>query len=189
MLGRLLPTLAVLAAFYSIACGVIVADGLRDRPRPADVGVVLGAEVGTDGAPTWRLAVRLDRALEAWRAGLVPVLFVSGGRDRSGWNEAPVMKRYLVARGVPDSCVVEDPDGRNTWLTARHASAWMQARGLHDALVISQYFHLVRCRLAFARHGIPRIFTACPHRFELRDLYATAREVPALVKYALRRDY
>jgi uncharacterized SAM-binding protein YcdF (DUF218 family) len=188
MLSALLRALVLALALFSIACGLVVALGLRDRPGPADVGIVLGTELAADGSPSWRLAARLDRGLEAWRAGLVPVLIVSGGRDRSGWDEAPAMRRYLVERGVPDSCVVVDPHGRNTWLTARNARAWMDAHGARRALVVSQYFHLLRCRLAFARHGLPDVLTACPRGFEPRDLLATAREVPALVKYALRRD-
>jgi uncharacterized SAM-binding protein YcdF (DUF218 family) len=189
ILGRIVRMLAVLVALFSIACGAIVADGLRDRPGRADVGVVLGSLVRSDGTPRAGLAARLDRGLAAWRAGLVPRLIVSGGFDRSGWNEAPGMRRYLLERGVPDSCIVVDPRGQNTWLTARNTRAWMDARGLRRVLVVSEYYHLPRCRLAFARHGLPAVFTLHARHVELRDLYATAREVPALVKYAVRWDF
>ena len=189
ILGRLLSGLAVLAALFSIACGLIVADGLRDRPGRADVGVVLGSHVWRDGTPTAGLAARLDRGLAAWQAGLVPRLIVSGGFDRSGRNETPGMRRYLLERGVPDSCIVVDPRGQNTWLTARNTRAWMDARGLRRVLVVSDYYHLPRCRLAFARHGLPAVFALHAHHVGLRDLLATAREVPALIKYAVRWDF
>jgi vancomycin permeability regulator SanA len=188
VLALIVRGVALAAVLYLAAGGLIATLGLREQPGRADVGIVLGAELERDGVPSSRLAARLDRAIDVWRSGLVPVLIVSGGWDRSGGNEAPAMKRYLVAHGVPDSCVVEDPGGQNTWLTARNAALWMRAHGARRALVVSQYFHLMRCRLAFARHGMPRIFTACPRFFEPRDLYATAREVPALVKYAFRSD-
>jgi uncharacterized SAM-binding protein YcdF (DUF218 family) len=82
-----------------------------------------------------------------------------------------------------------DPRGQNTWLTARNTRAWMDARGLRRVLVVSESYHLPRCRLAFARHGLPAVFTLHARHVELRDLYATAREVPALVKYAVRWDF
>lgn len=188
-LARLLVRAAFVgAALFSVACGLVVADGLRERPGRADVGVVLGSKVEPDGRPSARLAARLERGLEAWRAGFVPVLIVSGGRETNGWNEAPVMRRYLIARGVPDSCVVEDPRGQNTWLTARNTRAWLEAHGARSVLLVSQYYHLPRCRLAFARHGVRPVFSVHSRRFDPTDLYATAREVPALVKYALRWD-
>jgi len=188
LVRALVRAAAVCAALFSFACGLVVADGLRDRPGRADVGVVLGSKVEHDGRPSARLASRLDRGLEAWRAGLVPVLIVSGGRETSGWNEAPVMRRYLLAHGVPDSCVIEDPRGQNTWLSARNTRAYLDAHGLRSVLLVSQYYHLPRCRLAFARFGMRRLFSVHARHFEISDLYATAREVPALVKYVARRD-
>jgi uncharacterized SAM-binding protein YcdF (DUF218 family) len=188
ILRRIARVVAVLAALFSAACGLIVADGLRDRPGRADVIVVLGSLVRSDGTPTAGLAARIDRGLGAWRSGLAPRIIVSGGLDRSGWNEAPVMRRYLLDRGVPDSCILVDPRGQNTWLTARNTRAWLDAHALRRALVVSEYYHLPRCRLAFARHGLPGVFTLHARHGGLLDLYATAREVPALIKYALRRD-
>jgi len=185
---RLVRAFAVAAALFSLACGLIVADGLRDRAGSADVGVVLGSLIERDGTPTPGLRARLDRGFDAWRAGRVPRLIVSGGVDRSGFNEAPVMRRYLLARGVPDSCVVADSLGRNTWLTARNTAAWLAARGLRRVLVVSDYYHLPRCRLAFERHGLHGVRTAHARHVAPLDVWATAREVPALVKYALRWD-
>jgi uncharacterized SAM-binding protein YcdF (DUF218 family) len=185
---RVRHVLALIVALFSISCGAITVDGLRGRPGRADVGVVLGSLVARDGTPTPGLAARLERGREAWRAGLVPRLILSGGVDRSGFNEAPVMRRYLLARGVPDSCLVLDALGRNTWLTARNARAWMDAHDARSVLLVSEYYHLPRCRLAFARHGVRRTFSLPARHVEWLDLYATAREVPALVKYALRQD-
>jgi uncharacterized SAM-binding protein YcdF (DUF218 family) len=185
---RRLAALAALgAAALSLACGAVVLAGLRDRPGRADVGVVLGS-VLRDGEPAPGLAARLDRGLEAWRRGLAPRLIVSGGFERDGASQARAMRRYLLRRGVPDSCVVVDEGGLNTWLTARHASAWLRERGLARVLVVSEYYHVPRCRLAFARHGLPGAYSLSARHVTWRDPYAVAREVAGLVKYALRRD-
>jgi uncharacterized SAM-binding protein YcdF (DUF218 family) len=187
LLRRLAGALALAGALLSLACGAVVLDGLRDRPGHADVGVVLGSALwGTEPSPG--LVARLERGAEAWRAGWVPRLIVSGGFEPGGLNQAPAMRRYLLARGVPDSCIVVDQGGQNTWLTARYATWWMRARGLTRVLVVSEYYHVPRCRLAFARHGMPGAFSLSARHVTWRDPYATAREVAGLVKYALRRD-
>ena len=96
------------------------------------------------------------------------------------------MKRWLVAHGVPDSVVVEDPLGHNTWETARFTRAWLAAHGGHSAIAVSQYFHLPRCRLAFDRFGIAPVATAAPAFVEWREVYSAPREVLGLVEYAVR---
>jgi uncharacterized SAM-binding protein YcdF (DUF218 family) len=187
LLRRLPGALALGAALLSLACGAVALDGLRDRPGHADVGVVLGSVLWGD-EPSPGLAARLDRGAEAWRRGLVPRLIVSGGFEPGGRNQALAMRRYLLAHGVPDSCLVVDQGGQNTWLTARYASAWMRARGFTRVLVVSEYYHVPRCRLAFARYGLPGAFSLSARHVTWRDPYATAREVAGLVKYALRQD-
>jgi uncharacterized SAM-binding protein YcdF (DUF218 family) len=187
LLRRLPGALVLGAALLSVACGALVLDGLRDRPGRADVGVVLGSVLWGD-EPSPGLAARLDRGVEAWRRGLVPRLIVSGGFEPNGLNEAPAMRRYLLRHGVPDSCIVVDQGGQNTWLTARYVRSWMRSRRLTRVLLVSEYYHVPRCRLAFARYGMPGAYSLPARRVTWRDPYATVREVAGLVKYALRQD-
>jgi hypothetical protein len=44
-----------------------------------------------------------------------------------------------------------------------------------------------RCRLAFARHGMPGAYSLSAQHVTWRDPYAIACEVAGLAKYALRR--
>ncbi len=126
-MGRVLAVLGVLAGVYVAG---FLAVALLPRVRPADLAVVLGNEVLADGRPSARLAARLDCAVAAYRAGLVPLVLVSGGVGASGFSEAVVMRRYLVAAGVPDAAVLVDEDGVNTAATVRAAVAVMKARHL-----------------------------------------------------------
>jgi hypothetical protein len=64
----------------------------------------------------------------------------------------------------------------------------VRSRGLTRVLVVSEYYHVPRCRLAFARHGLPGAFSLSARYVTWHDPYALAREVAGLVKYALRRD-
>lgn len=168
----------------------LVGDGLVDDAGPVDVAVVLGNKVHPSGVPSQHLRERLERGLALYREGRVHALLVSGGLGREGHQEADVMARWLIERGVPAECVLRDPHGNTTRDTAVNAAQIMAARGWTKAVVISQYFHLTRAKLALRRAGVEDVQGA---RAELnltwKEPYSLAREVAGLYYYALRTDF
>ncbi|HEX8556758.1 MAG TPA: YdcF family protein [Pyrinomonadaceae bacterium] len=182
----LLAPLLLLPAVFLLGAALLVADGLRDDIRPADVAIVLGNTVERDGRPSARLRARLDKAVELHRAGLFGHVIVSGGVGAEGFNEAEVMKRYLVGQGVPEDRVIADGEGLTTALTARNAARLMKEQGWRSALVISQYFHVPRTRLAVEGYGVRPVYSAHAEYFELRDVYSIAREVIGYGAYLAR---
>lgn len=186
--GLLLTTLLFILAFTSAAT-LIVADGLSDDIHPADVAIVPGNTVEKDGRPSARLRARLDQTISLYRRGLFPNVIVSGGVGSKGFDEAQVMKRYLVENGVPDGRIHVDSAGATTYLTAKNAARMMRENGWQSAMVVSQYFHISRMRLALKRSGITPVFSAHARYFELRDVYSIAREVIGYGAYLLRLDY
>lgn len=170
---------------FLLAALALAMDGMSDRLFPADLAVVLGNRVEPDGEPSPRLAARLDRALELFRDGTVPRILVSGGVGIEGWNEAVVMKRYLVARGVPEEAVFEDPQGIDTLHTARATADFMRARGLQKVIVVTQFYHVPRTRLALRKLGTSQVGGARARYHDLRDLWSLAREIPAYLYYWL----
>lgn len=178
--------LMALAACVLLAAAALAVTGLVAGTRNADVAVVLGNTVQADGHPSPRLAARLDRAYDCYAASQCRVLFVSGGVDPAGTDEAAAMRDYLLARGVPADRIVVDSAGVDTWATARHASAYMREHGYTRALAVTQYFHVPRTMLALKRHGVAEVGGGYPAFFELRDLYSIFREVPAVALYIFR---
>ena len=176
---------AVLACFVA-ASGAITYAGLQDHVEPADAIVVLGNTVRPDGTPSARLQARLDTAAEVWRRHVAPLVIVSGGVGSEGQDEAAAMARALRAEGVPGDAIVEDASGADTAATAADVAAIARERRLRSVIVVSQYFHLPRARLALARAGLRVVGTVHARFFEWRDLYSLAREVVALPVYALR---
>lgn len=174
---------------FILAATLIVADGLTDDIHPADVAIVPGNTVERDGRPSARLQARLDQTIALYRQGLFPDVIVSGGVGIEGFDEAEVMKRYLVENGVPEGRIHVDSGGATTYLTARNASRMMRENGWRSAMVVSQYFHVPRMRLALKRSGITPVFSAHARYFELRDVYSIAREVVGYGAYLLRDDY
>ena len=117
---------------------ILAAVGLLAPAGPADVAVVLGNTVTPDGQPSPRLAARLDRAYDCYAAAQCRVLFVSGGVDAAGADEAAVMRDYLISRGVPADRIVADSAGVDTWAgpprQRLHARAWLCPRAGRDAV-------------------------------------------------------
>lgn len=184
----LLTALPTMLAFI-LAAALIVADGLTDDIHAADVAIVPGNTVAKDGRPSARLRARLDQTIALYRQGLFPNVIVSGGVGSEGFDEAKVMKQYLVENGVPEGCIHIDSGGANTYLTAKNASRTMKENGWQSALVVSQYFHVPRMRLAVKRSGVAPVFSAHAQYFERRDVYSIAREVVGYGAYLLRADY
>lgn len=175
-------TTVVIVAFL-LASTVLITVGMSDEIHEADVAVVLGNTVNPDGSPSRRLAARLDMAIELYQRGLFKNVMVSGGVGREGFDEAVVMKDYLLKRGVPQDKIVVDSLGVTTAATARNVASIAKAYHWSSVLVISQYFHIPRCRLALSRAGIDPVYAAHAHYFELRDIYSIFREVIGYVAY------
>jgi vancomycin permeability regulator SanA len=184
---RILLKLVITAAcLWLLLSAALAAAGLLTRARGADVAVILGNTVYRDGTPSPRLAARLDRAKRCYDQRQCRMLFVSGGIEPSGTDEAASMRAWLIRNGVPAADIVVDAAGNDTWATARHASEFMHERGLTSAVVVTQYFHLPRTMLALERFGVPEVSGAYPRFWEGRDLYSVAREAPAFLWYAAR---
>ena len=171
---------------FIIASAALVINGLNDDLQKADVAVVLGNAVQPDGQPSPRLKARLDKAVQLYRQGLFSNIIVSGGVGIEGFDEAVVMKRYLIAQGVPDNHIFVDSDGRTTYLTAQHSARLMKENHWTSAFVISQYFHIPRTRLALKQFGVLSIYSAHAEFYEVRDIYSTAREVVGYGSYLFR---
>src|SRR5699024_7859386 len=94
----LLLVFGLLVGYVSITLVQVWADSRRDGAAPADAIVVLGA-AQYDGRPSPVLARRLDHALELHRAGLAPLIVVTGGRrEGDRFTEATAGYNYLRSR-------------------------------------------------------------------------------------------
>lgn len=169
-----------------LASAAVTWSGLADHIHPADVGVVLASKVERDGQPKETLRARMDKALELYRKGMFPFVIVSGGIDRNGWDEAAVMKRYLAGHGVPEEKIWADNAGINTYYTGKNAARFMAVHGMKSALVVTQYFHVPRSRLALERFGVSPVYSAHANYFCFKDLWWIPRDAIGYGYYWLR---
>ncbi|MGV8907725.1 MAG: SanA/YdcF family protein [Propionicimonas sp.] len=155
-----------------------------DQLPTVPVALVLGAEVYADGRPSSFLRARLDLAVELYRRRLVEQVLVSGdGRSRF-YNETGGMRAYLLLHGVPETALVLDPAGLDTYDSCLRAR---DVFGVRKLVVVSQSYHLPRalviCRaLGLDAWGVgddtvrshPRVWA-----------HATRRELAANVKLVM----
>ncbi|QOY38578.1 YdcF family protein [Anaerobacillus isosaccharinicus] len=174
----------VLFLWFILHTAIIVTDGVNDELAAVDIAVVLGNKVELDGQPSNRLKARLDKSVELYEEGYFKYILVSGGIGIEGFDEAKVMKEYLVNKGIPSELIIEDSNGYNSFMTAENTKAIMKDLNIKSVMVITQYFHITRTKLAFNKLGFENVYSAHAEIFEYRDLYSITREFPAYYKYA-----
>ncbi len=141
--------LAILGTFLLVAYLVFTfvqvwSASRRDDARPADAIVVLGA-AQFNGVPSGILRARLDHAYDLYRRELAPVIVVTGGRQPGDEStEATASAEYLHTKGVPDSDILREVQGTNSFESLAAAAAFMQERGIRAVLLVSDPFHSFR---------------------------------------------
>jgi vancomycin permeability regulator SanA len=159
--------------------GVLLFDGLIDAGKSADVAVVLGNKVNTDGTLSPRLKARTDHAARLYQEKRIGKIIVSGGLGVEGHYEGTAMKAYLVEQGIPEDAIVADNQGINTEATVENVMKLKQTENFDSVIVVSQYFHILRSKYYFNTAGMSQVYGSAPWYFEWRDIYSILREVAA----------
>jgi uncharacterized SAM-binding protein YcdF (DUF218 family) len=147
--------LLVSYVIYAWVYGIVAA--LMSR---ADYVIVLGAGLGSRGQVTPLLASRLDRGREVWEAiaarGGRPVLIVSGGKgDDEQVPEAEAMAAYLMTRGFPAGCLVQESRSRTTQENLAFSQAIMDAaRAGATCVIVTSSYHVFRTAIIARKAGI-----------------------------------
>ena len=148
-------TVAVVIVFavWLVSVSAVVMWSKRDEARPAQAIVVLGAAQYA-GKPSPVLRARLDHALDLWNRHLASMLILTGGTGAGDTtSEAAVGRTYVRKRGVPDSAILEENEGRTTSESMRAVAGMLEVRGLQSALLVSDPFHMLRLRILARRFG------------------------------------
>jgi vancomycin permeability regulator SanA len=173
-----------------VVCGIpllqMASFGTTDYRRPADVVVVFGARVRTDGTASLTLANRVITASELYREGFADTIVMTGGIEPIGFDETIVMRDLAVQLGVPVDAIILDPGGLNTDASVANTARIFDDHGMRRILAVSQFYHLPRIKLAYARAGVD-VWTV-PARTILvpRTWAIVAREIPAFWLYYVR---
>jgi uncharacterized SAM-binding protein YcdF (DUF218 family) len=126
----------------------------HDEARHAQAIIVMGA-AQYNGRPSPVLAARLDHAADLYKAGLAPVVVVTGGR-RPGDNftEAQASAEYLIGLGVPDSAIERETSSTNSWESLAASARFLRGQGITDVLLVSDPYHDFRIKAIAGSLGL-----------------------------------
>lgn len=153
---------------------------VADAPA-RQVAVVFGAGLW-DGKPSPYLANRLRAAAELYRDGKVRVVLVTGDNSRVEYDEPDAMRTFLVGHGVPDSRIVSDFAGFDTWDSCVRAR---KIFGVERAVLVTQGFHVRRAIALCRAAGIDVYGVGVDAVHDATWYYGGTREVFAAGKAAL----
>jgi uncharacterized SAM-binding protein YcdF (DUF218 family) len=111
----------------------------------ADVAIVLGAAVRSDGSPSPVFEGRLAHGVDLIRQGRVRALLLTGGKgEGASVSEAASGRRWAMERGVDPAAILTEERSQTTSQNLREAAAVMRKKGLRTALLVSDPLHLPR---------------------------------------------
>jgi len=146
--------------------------------NPPRIAIVLGAKVWENGEPSHALYDRIVTAVELYRAGRVKKILMSGDNPTENYDEPTAMKATAVKLGVPETDIVLDFAGRQTYDTCYRAR---EIFGVQKATIVTQEFHQARSLYLCNSLGIDSIgITANRRRYEgegywaFREFFSTA---------------
>lgn len=177
--------LYIFPLWFLIHVVLITVDGLSDEGIFADAALIYGNKVEETGKMSPRLKARVDKGLELYKQRIVRKLVVSGGLGKEGFYEAQVMKKYLVAQGVPGTDVLVDDEGVDTRATTLNYLKIAEAHKLSSVVVVSQFCHITRAKQDLRKHGVSHVSGAHAEYFEIRDVYSLVREFGGYYKYLI----
>ena len=150
----ILGAVGAILLLWLVSVGAVLTWALEDDARKADAIVVMGA-AQYQGKPSPVLRERLDHALVLWQRGLAPRMVLTGGTGEGDTiSEAAASRAYVMSRGVPDSAILLENDGRTSAQSLRAAVDMLHERELRTAIVVSDPFHMLRLEVLGRRYGI-----------------------------------
>jgi SanA protein len=171
----------MLVAYANFAPSWAAAGRIHDDPAQVPAGrvaMVFGTTDSISGRPNLYFRYRIDAAVRLWESGRIKTIIVSGDNSSKYYNEPARMKTALIARGIPENRIVEDPAGLRTLDSVGRVKEAFQ---LNEVVFISQRFQNERALY------LARGFGLDAHAFNARDVTTHAglktrlREVGARV--------
>jgi uncharacterized SAM-binding protein YcdF (DUF218 family) len=143
------------------------------RPDPpamdgAEAIVVLAAGIFPAGAITpeaiaqTNTYVRCQYGVWLWkRSPRLPVLVCGGDSPSVATPAAAVMRRIMLAAGVPEAQVWVEDRSRSTYENARFGAEILRSKGIRRAVVVTEAYHMLRSERCFRRQGVDVIAAPC----------------------------
>ncbi len=112
-----------------------------------DTIIVLGTPANRNGTPSPEQRERTLEGVREFKAGVAPVIILTGGPAHNQFVEAHVMATLALAQGVPPADIIEEGQALNTIQNIFYSQRIMAAHQWTSAEVVSSPSHLSRTAL------------------------------------------
>ncbi|MDD3646764.1 MAG: ElyC/SanA/YdcF family protein [Candidatus Gracilibacteria bacterium] len=158
---------------------------VENIPEGNNVGLILGASIKPNKEPSDILKDRLNVAIEAYNAGKIQNIIVSGDNSQVNYNEPQAMENYLVEAGVKKENIYKDYAGFDTYDSIYRAR---EIFGIDNLVIFTQEFHLKRAVYIASRLGIDAIGVKTDLHKYVAINYYELREIFSRIKAFVEAD-
>jgi uncharacterized SAM-binding protein YcdF (DUF218 family)/glycosyltransferase involved in cell wall biosynthesis len=190
--GRVVGWTMILAfayiAVFETSLPWMLAEPLRmgGTPGPADAIVVFAGGVGESGQAGGGYQERVKTAVELYQAGFAPRMILVSGYVFA-FREAEVMRDLAVSLGVPESAIVLESDGSNTYEYVRNTHDLLSEGNWRRILLVSSPYHMRRAQLVWVSQA-PEV-NVVPTPVPDSQFYTHARGASFTQLQGLVREY
>ena len=181
-LWRVCLGLTCVGLVYFCLVEIPIIKNARTDPEPErPYLIVLGAAVYKD-QPSLTLVRRLEGAKAYLEQYPDSVAIVSGGMGPGETvTEAQAMHDWLVAHGIPEERIIQEPKATSTQENLKFSFALIRERGDEpdgNVAIVSSAYHLFRAKSMAARQGVRAVGVAAPWGFP-----------PVMLNYFIREAF
>lgn len=181
--------LSILFLWIFLISNIYINSKSQDR-KSVDAIVVLGASQW-NGRPSPALRARLDHALELYKANLADYIVLTGGiAKRETISESRVGKNYLNKKGIPNSKIIIEEDGKTTKESLKKVSEIKNKNDFKNILFVSHGYHLYRVKKIAADYDMGNVYSSA---VELKDTERKFKHIfkesLIIILYIFKPDY
>lgn len=126
--------------------------GIPDEQSETDKEtlIILGFPANADGTPSVLMKYRLDKALKIYNPEKTVAIITTGGAVQNKFEEAVVMKNYLVQKGIPAEKIFAETSAKSTFGNAHYSSKIIKKKNLPNPVIVTSEEHRERAAWTFS---------------------------------------
>ena len=181
--------LSVLFLWIFLLANIYINSKTQDRDK-VDAIVVLGASQW-NGRPSPALKARLDHAYELYNANVADYLILTGGIAKGDTiSESRVGKNYLNKKGIPNSRIIIEEEGKTTKESLEKVSEIKKKYDIKEILFVSHGYHIYRVKKIAADYDMGKVYSSGVEiKDKERKFKLILKESLITVLYIFKPDY
>ena len=151
--------LSIIFLWVFLISNIYINSKSQDR-KSVDAIVVLGASQW-NGRPSPALKARLDHALELYKANVANYIVLTGGIAKGDTiSESRVGKNYLNKRGIANSKIIIEEDGKTTKESLKKVSEIKKRYDFKSILFVRHEYNLYSLKQIAADYDMGNVYSS-----------------------------